>query len=285
MQKEILLILTLYWRGLRIPLSEVWHLLEMSHNELDSFLSEKMPRLQKNWREMGLKEISWCEANNIHIVPCFHPFYIDDLKHIEFPPWLICVQGDLETLNLPAITVVGGRQLSMSAREWMDQHLSDFLNQSELNLVSGGARGTDQKAHQISIREGRSTWVHLPSGIANKYPKNLNSIEDEVIGSGGGFISAYAPFANMYKNHFHERNYNIASHGKYTFIVEARRRSGTLITARASLEYGKSVGVLPCGPNEIGLGGLDLIREGADIITNAMDLKHYCNQVFSTSRQ
>lgn len=279
MNLDIILPMTLYWRGFRKTLPQLLEILSYTDKELDNYLALHMPKISKDWRSVGIKELEWCEKNNVQVISIFDVDYISQLKALEVAPWLLCVWGNKKMLDANGLTVVGGRQMSLSAAKWIDTELSHFIKSNQLSIISGGARGVDQQAHRVAIREGQCTWAHLPSGIAYIYPANLNSIKEDLLMTGGGLISAYGPFEKMRKHHFIERNYNMALHANYTLIIEARRRSGTLITAKAALDFGRGLGVVPSGPFDIGLGGLDLIKDGADIIVNTADLK---NAVFNS---
>lgn len=274
MSSQLLLPLTLYWRGLRKSTAVAWELLSMSSKELDVFL-QKHPEIPKDWRRQGERDLEWCIRNGYHLVTFFHPNYIEGLRALAHPPWLLTVHGSIANLNHGGITVVGGRNMSVAAAEWMDSEFAEFLQTQACQVISGGARGVDQRAHMVAARLKRPTWAHLPSGFSDIYPENLLNYTEHILDSGGGLISAYSPFTLMEKQNFHERNYNLALHGSCTLIVEAKRRSGTMITAKAALDYGRQLAAVPWGPHPIGMGNLDLLRDGADMAATSTDILQF----------
>lgn len=243
----------------------------MSDKELDAYVG-RQPKIPSNWRQLGERDLEWCLKGPYHLITFFHPNYIQSLRALPHPPWLLCVQGNLQNLNRGGVTVVGGRNMSLAAANWLETEFPELLQKWKPHVISGGARGVDQKAHLVSARSKIPTWVHLPSGFADIYPENLVGFIDPILEAGGGLITAYGPFTEMEKQNFHERNYNIALHGECTLIVEAKRRSGTMITAKAALDYGRPVGAIPWGPHPISMGNLDLLRDGAELIASSVDL-------------
>ena len=86
-----------------------------------------------------------------------------------------------------------------------------------------------------------------------------------ILESGGAIVSPFSPFSEMEKRFFVERNRYIACWSKITFVLEAKRRSGTMLTAKWAKYLERDIAVLPCAPNNCGLGGLDLIVDDGGI--------------------
>jgi DNA processing protein len=142
-----------------------------------------------------------------------------------------------------------------------------------LATVSGGARGVDQKTHQISIWRKKPTVVFLPAGLACPYPENIKDWFQPVIENGGAIVSQFRPFMHMQKSYFSERNRMIAALSPLTLLVECKRRSGTVLTANHALDYGSDLAVMPTSPDMPGLGGMDLVKSGhAKIVLDSEDL-------------
>lgn len=175
-----------------------------------------------------------------------------------------------------SLSVVGSRDITALSQRWMEEHLAEFLRQEKAILVSGGARGVDQIAHQLALRNLNPTVVVLPSGLGCIYPQNLEAWQSRIIDGGGCLLSEYPYGETMQKHFFHDRNRLIAGLGVMTLLVEARRRSGSLITAQKTLQLGKTVLVVPGHPSDSShLGNLDLLSEGATPIRDAQDLSMY----------
>lgn len=216
----------------------------------------------------------WCIDNSIHIVyPC-HRFYPNEFRRLAQPPLFLSVLGNIERLVQPSLSVVGSREPSSAALDWMELHLGQFLDLCpEVITVSGGARGVDQRTHSLSVRKNRPTIAFLPSGMQFPYPRDLVNWQEKILMTGGCFVSEFSPFLEVRKHHFEKRNRLIASLSRLLFVVEARRRSGTTLTARLARDLGTSVCVLPHFPSYAeSAGSVDLLFDGAFPIRDANDL-------------
>lgn len=205
-----------------------------------------------------------------------HPFYPVCFDELEKPPSELHVLGSLEALDPErCISIVGAREASPRALDWMDRNLPEYLDlRPDAIIVSGGARGIDQKAHAASVRKGRPTVVFLPAGLERIYPPDLVEWIEPVLRAGGAFVSPYPNDQEIRRAHFEGRNRLIAALGRMLFVVEARRKSGSLMTARLAGELGRAIAVLPSFPTDGNASGsLDLIIDAqAAVIRDAKDL-------------
>ena len=189
------------------------------------------------------------------------------------PPLCLTVAGSLDVLHEPAVSVVGSREATVESLLWMEQELGEFLSKTKTVLVSGGARGVDQKAHSLALRNSCPTIAFLPSGLDCLYPPDLADWVTAIVDGGGALVSEYPNSLRMARQNFHQRNRLIAAQGLSTLIVEARPRSGTLITATRAAEIGRSLWVVPGHPQKTSHGGnLQLLAEGATMVRHAEDL-------------
>lgn len=203
-----------------------------------------------------------------------HELYPEQFFVMPNPPYLLRMRGSPVWLTNQGLSVVGSREPSMPSRNWMDEEFGKFLEGNSVFTVSGGARGVDQKAHGLSLRHGRATVVLVPAGLDNLYPASLKDWQQEVIEHGGAFLSEYEDNTWMRKDYFHQRNRLISALGCLTLIIEARRRSGTLLTARLALEQQRPVLIIPGHPHDSQFAGsLELLRDGATPISDAYDLE------------
>lgn len=192
---------------------------------------------------------------------------------MEEPPLTLSYQGSPAWLGERTLSVVGSREPSFESIQWMEKEFAPFCEKEKPCVVSGGARGVDQKSHSIALRKGAPTVVVLPSGLGCLYPESLKEWIGPVLDQGGCFVSEYVFEQRMHKHLFHHRNRLIAALGRATLLVEARKRSGTLITAQQAIQMGRSVLVVPGHPQDPHFSGsLDLLAEGAMIIRDAQDL-------------
>lgn len=196
--------------------------------------------------------------------------------NMQEPPLTLSFMGAPAWLNERTLSVVGSREPSFESIQWMEKEFVPFCDQAQPCVVSGGARGVDQKAHSIALRKAIPTVVVLPSGLGALYPESLKEWTSAIFAQGGCVVSEYAYEQRMHKHLFHHRNRLIAALGRATLLIEARRRSGTLITAQQAVYLGRPVWVVPGHPLDPHFNGsLDLLTEGAQLIRDAQDLSMY----------
>lgn len=214
-----------------------------------------------------------CEKNNFKMLYPGHPHYPNSFLNIDHPPKLLTYRGEVCWQNLNKISVVGSRDMSMDSQRWMEIHFNEYLKKSKSVTISGAAFGIDQLVHRLSVRNFLPTIAFLPSGLSQIYPKKFEFYIDSILDTRGAILSEFLPGTEMRKHHFERRNRLIAGLAELLFVVEARRKSGSLITARLALAQGKSLCVLPSSPNQTqNLGNLDLLFDGAHPIRDEDDL-------------
>jgi DNA processing protein len=192
---------------------------------------------------------------------------------LDSPPPVFSYIGEPSWMRIPMLSVVGSRTPMPQTLRWMQRELGSFLKAAGAGVVSGGARGVDQWAHRISMDSGYPTVCLLPTGIAHRYPPGSEAFWDRILGEGGALVSTFAPQEKMRKNHFHIRNCWIAAFSRVSFVAEANRRSGSLITADRAFNFGRRLCTLPLSPlSDQGLANLDLIERGAKALRTHKDL-------------
>ena len=243
----------------------------VSHPETRHYME-----MEKNWWKQAEEDQKRCMSAGIKTVWPFHPDYPDSLFKMENPPALISWKGEVQWDEWFLFSVVGSRHPYQDSLLWMDTHLSLFLKRRKGNfcLVSGGARGVDQKAHALSLAHQKPTLCFLPCGIYNYYPADLQKWEKPIIDGGGALVSVFPPFAPMRKSYFHVRNKVIAFLSPMLFVAQAQLRSGTMVTARYAMHAGSNIAVLPGSPLYAGhSGSLSLINDGCFMIRDHADLE------------
>jgi len=276
------LIATLNWRGLNITSEQLnsWSLWNIPCECLwqkinDSKLSETL-KTNPQWWDMGRLELEWLAQNSAQFCIFGDKDYPENFYHFDDPPLVITYFGKASWNICYNLAIVGSRNPESSVLMWMDYYISKIKNVRNINIVSGGARGVDQKAHTVALRLNAPTTCFLPSGLRELYPSTLCDWVDPIIEAGGAVISQFSPFQPMYKCQFHFRNRLISAMSHMVLVGEARRRSGSLLTAKIALDQGKPLAVLPCSPmTTSGLGSLDLIFDGAQLIRDHLDLDLY----------
>jgi len=192
---------------------------------------------------------------------------------IEDPPLFLSYFGNPIWKKKCNLAVVGSREPSRMSEIWCEQILGETIRKVSLCIVSGGARGIDQCAHRTAIRNEGTTLVFLPSGLLKEYPSTLRNWRSAVLESGGAFMSEYLPTTGMQKHYFQQRNRLISGVSFATLVIEAKRKSGTYMTAKLAAEQSKPLFVVPSHPFDLNnQGGMDLIVEGATMVTSAEQL-------------
>lgn len=205
---------------------------------------------------------------------CFYneDLYPPFLKDIEEPPFMLFYKGEIKRVQCSTnISIIGSRKCSNYGEEITKQIIKG-LNGYDINIISGGARGIDSIAHNVSLKEGLYTTAILGCGLDLIYPKE-NKILYEEISKRGCVISEFMPGTPPYKINFPRRNRIISGLSKLVVIVEAAERSGTLITANYALLQGKDVMAVPGSYYwKQSRGCNDIIRDGAYIYTGINDI-------------
>lgn len=186
-------------------------------------------------------------------------FYPTLLKYIHDPPKKLYVQGSVESLNNFCVAVVGTRRPSLYGKAQAEE-IADFLAKNGATIVSGFARGIDMIAHEAAIKNNTPTIAVLGSGFGNIYPTEHKKYIEKITQT-GAIITEYEHEEPPLSFHFPQRNRIIAGLSQAVVIVEAPEKSGSLITARLALEYGKYIFAVPCDTDrKIGRGTIRLIQ-------------------------
>jgi len=197
--------------------------------------------------------------------------YPELLTQLSDPPPLLYVRGNKDALHLPAIAIVGSRNPTRGgARNAFE--FSRYLAQSGFCIVSGLAQGIDAAAHRGALEAGAATVAFLGNGIDIVYPPSNRELADAIVVN-GALVSEYPPGTPPLKAYFPQRNRLISGLSLGTLVVEAARRSGSLITARLASEQGREVFALPGSiHNPMARGCHQLLRDGAKLVETVDDI-------------
>ncbi|MBJ8349456.1 DNA-processing protein DprA [Streptococcus zalophi] len=196
--------------------------------------------------------------------------YPEALKNSHNPPVLLFYQGNIELLSHPKIAVVGARMASQKGIKAVRKIISELGNR--FVIVSGLAKGIDTAAHLSILKNGGKTIAVIGTGLDVYYPKE-NELLQEYFAKNHLIISEYEPKTQPLRYHFPERNRIIAGLSQGVIVIEAKLRSGSLITCERAMEEGRDVFAVPGnildGKSE---GCHRLIKEGAKCITSGLDV-------------
>jgi DNA processing protein len=194
------------------------------------------------------------------------------LAELHDPPERLHVRGnELEFLTRSAVAVVGARSCSAYGRE-VARGLARELAGAGLIVVSGLARGIDGEAHRGALEGGGATVAVLGCGIDRDYPRAHADLARRIAET-GAIVSEYPPGVEPAPWRFPARNRIIAGLALATVVVEARERSGALITADFALELGRDVFAVPGEiTSTLSSGTNGLIRQGAAPLLSSADV-------------
>ncbi|MCC7250921.1 DNA-processing protein DprA [Hyphomicrobium sp.] len=197
------------------------------------------------------------------------PGYPAVLAAIDAPPPLLYVKGRTELLNRPAVAIVGSRQAS-AAGVTLARTFARELASAGLVIVSGLARGIDAAAHEASLEAG--TVAVLAGGVDIVYPPEHAALQDR-IGVAGCLVTEQPTGFVPRAKDFPRRNRLISGISRGVLVVEAARRSGTLVTARFAGEQGREVFAVPGHPLDPRAEGTNqLLKSGATLATEPQDV-------------
>ena len=221
-------------------------------------------------RHNAEKEIENSTRLKVNIVGMGEAQYPRYLKAIEYPPPLLSVKGQLVINRHPPIALVGARNSSLSGLKLASMFAGE-LGAIPYHIVSGFARGIDIAAHRAAIDTG--TVCVLAGGVDNIYPPQHDKFYHQILDSGNAFVSEMPLGYSPRSADFPRRNRIIAGISLGVIVIEASKRSGSLITARLANECGRLVFAVPGSPlDPRSAGANSLLKKGALMASEAADI-------------
>jgi DNA processing protein len=211
------------------------------------------------------------ERSGIRLLTAFDEEYPRPLLEIADPPLVLFALGSIERLRSPAVAVVGSRSATRYGRD-VAARLSGGLSAVGVSVVSGLARGVDAAAHEAALEGPGGTIAVLGCGLDVDYPRENAGLKQE-IARRGLLLSEFSPGAEPRPQNFPIRNRIIAGLCSGVVVVEASRRSGSLITARLAADFGRDVFAVPGSVfSETSVGAHELLRDGAILCRGVEDI-------------
>ncbi|MBR3288684.1 MAG: DNA-processing protein DprA [Lachnospiraceae bacterium] len=201
--------------------------------------------------------------------------YPAKLKNIKQPPEKIFVRGKLPDPNMKTVAIVGARNASDYGLT-LAKTISRILTLNNVQVISGLAMGIDTAGHMGAIEIERETFAVLGCGVDICFPMHNSNVFERILDYGGGIISEVDIGTPPLPHNFPLRNRIISGLSDVVIVVEAREKSGSLITADYALEQGKTIFACPGRVGDsLSKGTNNLIKQGAYILTSADDVLEY----------
>ena len=236
----------------------------LESRDVDTILrSKKEWEIEKCWEKL--------QEQGIRMIPYFSEEYPKKLTNISQPPYALYVKGSLPRENQVSVAIVGARRCTHYG-EQIALEYGEALASEGIQIISGMARGIDGAGQRGALNAGGATYGVLGCGVDICYPReNIGLYMD--IQQKGGIISEQIRGQPPLPAYFPERNRIISGLADVVLVIEAKEKSGSLITADMALEQGKDVYALP-GPvtSSMSQGCHRLIRQGAGILISPEDL-------------
>ena len=215
------------------------------------------------------RELNAHHKSGFTLLPAYDPAFPQMLRTLPDCPPFISIYGQLGILNQPTLGIVGARNSSLHGRQFAEKMAVD-LGKAGWKVASGLARGIDRFAHQGALPYG--TIAVIAGGVDIIYPPEHKDLY-HAIAETGAVISEMPLSLFPGAGHFPRRNRLISGLSRGVIIIEAAMKSGSLITARTTLEQGRELLAVPGSPLDPRCRGTNnLIRQGAGLVESAEDV-------------
>ena len=220
-----------------------------------------------------LADLDWLAAQqDVHLLSSDDEAYPDLLREIPRRPPLLFVRGDIHSLSLPQIAIVGSRNPSSGGNE-NALRFAEFLAGSGFTITSGLALGVDAAAHQGALAAQGRTLAIMGTGIDLVYPSRHRALAQRILDNGGALVSELPLGSGSLAANFPQRNRIISGLSYGVLVVEAAIQSGSLITAHTALQQNREVFAIPGSiHNPLARGCHQLIRQGATLVETGKDI-------------
>ena len=235
-----------------------------SGNALDVLPSGACEMLCERMQQTEVDSYRWsAEAVEAKVVLVTDDDFPQFLSPLPACPCALWYRGTLEALSLASVGIVGSRRCTNYGIDQTTKFTKELVN-SDIAIISGGARGIDAAAHLAALKLGGTTGAVLGSGLSFPYPPEHEQLFDSIVESGGVVISEFPCSRPPQPAYFPRRNRIVSGLSSVVLVVEAARRSGALITARIAVEeHGRQGFAVPGRIGDIASAGcLQAIADG-----------------------
>ncbi|MCP4494139.1 MAG: DNA-protecting protein DprA [Gammaproteobacteria bacterium] len=246
---------------------------DLSHSQLlkAGLTSKQINQILNPNTEQLDRELEWLEQPGNHIICYDDKFYSALLMQTTNYPSLLYASGNIDLLASPQIAIVGSRHCSPGGAKTAFDFAS-LLSKSGLTITSGLASGIDAQAHRGALSSSGNTIAVTGTGLDRIYPSSNRQLAYDIHGH-GLLVSEFPLGTDPRSENFPRRNRIISGLCVATLVVEATKRSGSLITAQQAAEQGREVFAIPGSiHNPQSRGCHQLIRDGARLVEQASDI-------------
>lgn len=246
----------------------IWNMSERSLSRIKGLSAKGVGVITQGRRRVDpVRERERIESGGVRVMTLDDDDYPQLLREIEFPPPILFTKGELVTKYREAVAIVGSRNCNAYGRA-VAESLARALSGAGLTVISGLARGIDQRAHIGSVDSGGGTIAVLGCGIDVAYPPEARGLQDK-IAKLGSLVSQFTLGTRPLAVHFPMRNELISGLARGVIVVQAGEKSGALITADAALRQGREVMAVPGDVrNSLSRGAHQLILDGGRLVDN-----------------
>lgn len=242
---------------------------EINKNLINEILNEKHRKdLEKYEKYMN--------KNNINIITILDKDYPEKLKNIYDKPMVLFAKGNIGLLKQDGIAIVGCRDCTTYGKNTAKKLAYDLAKQNKC-IISGLAKGIDRYSHIGALEAKGNTIAVIGNGLDNIYPYENKELSELILKNKGLIITEYIIGTPPDRINFPARNRIISGLADGIVVVEAKEKSGSLITADFGIEHGKDIFAVPGNINNANsIGTNNLIKQGANVATNYEDIINVC---------
>lgn len=252
------------WEIFSAPEKEIRNSMCLNEKQTVSLL-----RSREDWD--GKESRHRLQERGIRFISAAHEEYPERLRQIPDSPFGIFVKGRIPEEEKKSVGIVGARQCSYYGKQ-MAERLAAVLAECGVQVISGMALGIDGYAQMAALDAEGESFAVLGCGVDVCYPRRNRALYQK-LEERGGILSEYPPGREPLALHFPIRNRLISGLSDHLLVIEAKERSGSLITADMALEQGKDVYAVPGRVGDALSAGCNrLISQGAGIILSEKDL-------------
>ena len=243
---------------------------------------KKLELLKQRNLDVAERILKLCKEKDIKITTYYSKTFPERLREIKTSPIVLYYKGNIKATFSPCVAVIGTRNCNQIGLE-NSRKITKELVKYGITTISGCAKGIDGSIHKNTINENGKTIAILGTPLDSNYPYEHVKLKQDIIKTDGLIISEYPPKTKTYAWHFPIRNRIISAMSDCVVVVQSKEKSGTILTAKKTLEYNKKLFCFP--PSDIfdenSRAIKQCLKKGATLLIGIEDiLKLYKNSKY-----